>query len=204
MNIKCRLLGYPLPQTDLVGYESLVGWLRKNRIHKLDGNVVEIGSFLGGGTAKLAKFFGKYGKKIYAVDIFDVSFDQTSNIDGLNMCSLYHKMLKGRNQEDVFKEVTQKYGNIVVIKGDSKKITLPCRRICFSFIDGCHDPEYVRNDFYLVWHKTVPGGVVSFHDYDGDLPQTTKTIDELIEANKNEIREISQIKEKWILLLIKK
>ena len=113
---------------------------------------------------------------------------------------------KGRvtPQEEVFRETTRKCPNVVMIKGDSKQVTLPCREICFSFIDGCHDPDYVRNDFYLVWDKTVAGGVVGFHDYGSNLPQTTKAIDKLIEYNKNSIKETSQIKEKWVLLLTKK
>ena len=204
LNIKSRVLGYPLNAADLVGYESLLDWIKQNQIHTLDGDVVEIGSFLGGGTAKLARLFGRYSKKVYAVDIFDPSFDQTENLDGNSMSSLYSKVLRGRNQEDVFREVTAKYSNIVVIKEDSKEIALPCRRICFSFIDGCHDPDYVRNDFYLVWDKTVSGGVVGFHDYGANLPQTTTAIDGLIQANKHDIKQVARIEEKWIILLTKK
>ena len=202
--LRSRLWGYPPPGTDLVGYESLLAWLEKNQIDKLDGDVVEIGSFLGGGTAKLARFFGKHNKKVYAVDIFEPSFDNTKNIDGNSMASLYSQVLTDRNQEKVFRETTKKYTNIVMIKGDSKQVTVPCRAICFSFIDGCHDPDYVRSDFYLVWDKTVSGGVVGFHDYGANLPQTTRTIDELIEVNKDNVKITSQIGSKWIILLVKK
>ena len=206
LSIRNKPLGDPLPDTDLVGYESLLAWVEENNIHTLDGDVVEIGSFLGGGTAKLARFFGRHGKKVYTIDIFDLDFDNSRNLDGNAMSSLYRNVLEslgGRSQEDVFKEVTRKYSNIEVIKEDSKKAKLPCRRICFSFIDGCHDPDYVRSDFYLVWDKTVSGGVVGFHDYGGNLPQTTRVIDELIQANKDSIKQVSQIKEKWIILLKK-
>ena len=202
--LRNTLLGYPPPGTDLVGYESLLAWLKKNQIAKLDGDVVEIGSFLGGGTAKLAKFFAKYDKRVFAIDIFEPSFDKTKNIDGNSMASLYSQVLRGRNQEEVFKETTRKYLNVVMIKGDSKQVTAPCRAICFSFIDGCHDPDYVRSDFYLVWGKTVSGGVVGFHDYGANLPLTTRTIDELIEVNKDSIKVTSQIGSKWIILLTKK
>lgn len=204
LSIRNRLMGYPPPGIDLVGYESLLDWIMQNRIYALDGDVVEIGSFMGGGTAKLARFFGRYGKKVYAVDIFDPNFDHTKNLNGNNMSSIYLEVLKGRNQEDVFKELTWRYSNIQVIKGDSKKVVLPCKEICFSFIDGCHDPDYVRNDFHLVWDRTVSGGAVGLHDYQGDLPQTTRTIDDLVEANRHSIERISIIKEKWIILLKKK
>lgn len=202
--LRNKLLGYPLPGTDLVGYESLLAWLKKNQIAKLDGDVVEIGSFWGGGTAKLARFFDKYNKKVFAIDIFEPSFDDTKNVDGNSMASLYAQVLRGRNQEEVFKKTTRKYPNVVMIKGDSKQVTVPCRAICFSFIDGCHDPDYVRSDFYLVWGKTVSGGVVGFHDYGANLPQTTRTIDELIEVNKDSVKVTSQIRSKWIILLTKK
>jgi len=202
--LRNRLLGYPPPGTDLVGYESLLAWLEKNQIAKLDGDVVEIGSFLGGGTAKLAKFFGKCGKKVFAIDIFEPSFDKTKNIEGNSMASLYSQVLRGGNQEEVFRETTRKYLNVIMMKGDSKQVTVPCRAICFSFIDGCHDPDHVRSDFYLVWGKTVSGGVVGFHDYGADLPLTTRTIDELIEVNKDSVKVTSQIESKWIILLTKK
>ena len=64
--------------------------------------------------------------------------------------------------------------------------------------------DYVRNDFHLVWDKTVSGGIVGFHDYGGDLPQTTRTIDELIEVNRHSIEHVSMIEEKWIILLKKR
>jgi len=204
LRITSRVLGYPPPGTDLVGYESLLDWIRENKIQTLDGDVVEIGSFLGGGTAKLARFFGGRGKKVYAVDIFDPSFDNTRTPEGISMSSLYSGVLRGRKQEDVFKKLTRKYSNIVVINEDSKKVMLPCSEICFSFIDGCHDPDYVRNDFYLVWDKTVSGGVVGFHDYETALPLTTSAIDGLIESEKESIELVSRIREKTIILLTKK
>jgi hypothetical protein len=120
------------------------------------------------------------------------------------MASLYSQVLRGRNQEEVFKEITGEYANVVMIKGDSKQVMLPCHEICFSFIDGCHDPDYVRSDFYLVWDKTVSGGVVGFHDYGANLPQTTRMIDGLIQTNRDSIGATSQIVEKWIILLTKR
>lgn len=202
--IKNRLFGLPPPGTDLVGYETLLEYLNKKRINVLDGDVVEIGSFLGGGTAKLARYFGICNKIIYAIDNFEPTYDTTRSTDGYIMSSLYFNILRGRNQEDVFNKVTRKYTNVVVIKGDSKKVVLPCKHLCFSFIDGCHSPDYVISDFNLVWDRTVHDGMVGFHDYGGNLPQTTKTIDQLIRDNKGSIKETLQIKEKCIILLIKK
>jgi hypothetical protein len=204
LSVRSTFLGYPPPWTDLVGYESLLAVIKRKQVYALEGDIVEIGCFCGGGTAKLARFFSKHNKKVYAVDIFDPTFDQTKNLDGNTMSSLYSGVLGGRKQEEVFRDVTKKYSNVIMIKGDSKKVVLPCERICFAFIDGCHDPDYVKNDFYLVWGKTVSGGIVGFHDYDGNLPQTTKAIDELIEANANNISSIEKLGKKWIILLTRR
>lgn len=204
INFRNMLRGLPPVWSDLVGYESLLSIIKKYRVFKLDGDIVEIGSFLGGGTAKLAKFFLKYGKKIYTIDVFNPSFDLTMNLSGHSMASLYKKYLKGENQWEVFQKVTKKYPNIVVLKGDSKKVNIPADKLCFSFIDGCHDPDYVKNDFYLVWGKTVSNGIISFHDYDGDLSQTTAAIDSLIEVHRDQIKRLVKIEKKWILLIFRR
>lgn len=154
---------------------------------------MEIGSFLGGGTAKLARFFAKYNKMVFAVDIFDPAFDDTENLNGNSMSTLYSRVLRGRNQDGVFREKTRKYRNVFKIKGDSRQVTLPCREICFSFVDGCHDPDYVQDNHHLVGDKTVSGGVLAFHDCGRNLTQTTGTTDQLIEVNKDSIEESSQI-----------
>lgn len=88
-------------------------------------------------------------------------------------------------------------------------VTLPPdTELCFSFIDGNHDPEYVRSDFYLAWNATVPGGVVAFHDYDetsgSNLPHVTKAVNELIELNKGAISNKHWIRETAMMLLGKR
>ena len=49
---------------DFVGYEVLVEFMEKRGVQKLEGDIIEIGAFMGGGTAKLAKFGQKCGKKV--------------------------------------------------------------------------------------------------------------------------------------------
>lgn len=178
---------------DWVGYEVIIQYIKNNRIHEADGNFVEIGTLFGGGAKKLAVFLKKYSplKKLYVIDIFDPNFDITKNIHGDTMSNLYLSALKkfrGKTQWQIFKEVTSKQGNIIVIKSDSKKAKIPSRQIAFTFIDGNHQPEYVLNDFYLVWRKTTIGGAVSFHDYGGDLPQVTEAINHLIKTHERNIK----------------
>jgi len=210
---KCRgeaaLRPQPKPKVeisnDFVGYEVLVDFMRKRKLHRLEGDIIEIGAFMGGGTAKLARFVRKYDKRVYAVDIFDPGCDKTQDKSGAKMCDIYEAFLKGRSQLSVYQQTTHHFDNIVTINMDSKKVSFhKGQKFIFGFIDGNHQPDYVRNDFYLIWRHLVPGGCIGFHDYNFDLPEVTATIDELIKKHGSEISEVHKIKEKHILLLTRK
>ena len=190
---------------DFVGYEVLVNFMEERALHELEGDIIEIGAFLGGGTAKLARFAQNYGKKVFAIDIFDPSCDRTRDLNGTRMCDIYEAFLQGRSQLEVYGETTRGFDNIITLDMDSKEVEFPReQRFIFGFIDGNHQPEYVRNDFYLVWRNLVPGGSVGFHDYGFDMPEVTEAVDGLIGEHKDEISEVHEIKDKHILLLIKK
>ena len=186
--------GFPPPPsfTDMSGYELLLDTIIQQKIYQLEGDFVEIGVFLGGGTYKLSKLLEKLGvnKKIYAIDIFNPEFDKTTCTRGESMSELYKRILKGKNQYEVYKEITKDCKNVVTLVGDSKKITLPCEKVAFAYIDGNHSPEYVKNDFYLVWNKLVSNGIIAFDDYGYDLPQVTKTIHQLIGEQHDKILKI--------------
>ena len=190
---------------DFVGYEVLIDFMKERALHELEGDIVEIGAFLGGGTVKLARFAQKYGKRVFAIDIFDPRCDRTRDLSGTRMCDIYQAFLQGRSQLEVYRETTRGLDNIVTLDKDSKEVEFPQeQRFIFGFIDGNHQPDYVRNDFYLVWRNLVPGGSVGFHDYDFDLPEVTEAVDGLIGEHKDEISEVHEIKEKHIVLLTKK
>ena len=74
----------------------------------------------------------------------------------------------------------------------------------FGFIDGNHQPDYVRNDFLLIWDNLVSGGVVALHDYKSELPEVTRTIDRLLDEKKKKIASTTEISEKHIVLVTKK
>ena len=189
---------------DFVGYEVLLDFIREQALHKLEGDLVEIGVFMGGGTVKLARFARKYHKKVYAIDIFDPSADNSETSEGVKMSDIYQAFLEGRSQLEVYQETTGGFDNIVTIKEDSKSVRFPREeKFIFGFIDGNHHPDYVRNDFYIVWHNLVTNGVLGFHDYDFELPEVTKTIDDLIAEHTSEISKVQEIKEKHIILLTK-
>ena len=198
-----------LPQEDVsndfVGYEVLIDFMGKRALQKLEGDIIEIGVFMGGGTAKLARFAKKYGKKVYAVDIFDPNCDKTQDINGVRMCDIYQAFLQGRTLLEVYRQTIQSFDNIITIQKDSKKVKFPREQnFIFGFIDGNHQPDYVRDDFYIIWRNLVPGGSVGFHDYNFDLPKVTDVINSLINKHRDDISEVHEIKEKHIVLLTRR
>ena len=56
---------------DFVGYEVLIDFMKQRALYELEGDIIEIGAYMGRGTAKLARFAQTYGKKVYTIDVFD-------------------------------------------------------------------------------------------------------------------------------------
>ncbi|NPV54709.1 MAG: class I SAM-dependent methyltransferase [Firmicutes bacterium] len=207
--MKVNGISSPPAGTDLVGYETLIRFIKRKGLLHRPGDIVEIGTFLGGGAFKLAKYLERMRsrKLIYVIDIFNIECDKTMNTENVEMSSLYERALQhfnGKSQWDIFTEVTNNCYNIRVIKGDSKGIHIPATDICFAFIDGNHDPTYVENDFYLIWNRLVPNGVIAFHDYKWDLPKVTEKIDEIILKHRSDIYNIYNNKHKHIIYITKK
>lgn len=190
---------------DLVGYETLIEFIEKHNLYRLEGDILEIGSFLGGGTVKLAKSAMKHKKKVFTVDIFAPDSDITVNTEGYSMKDIYNFILQGKSQKDIFYKVIEGFDNITVIHTDSIELTFrEDEAFFFTFIDGNHSSSYVWNDFKLAWNNTVSEGVVAFHDYKGDLPETTDAINKIIDTYREEISQTEEISEKKIIFLFKK
>jgi len=203
-----RFLRYFLPQKpqaiDFVGYEALLDFIEAHSLYRLEGDLIEIGSFMGGGTVKLARYARKHGKRVFAVDIFDPATDNTATPDGTRMSDIYVAFLEGRTQLDVYEEAVRGLDNVVTIRQDSKTVSFPAKqKFIFGFIDGNHQPDYVRNDFNIIWPHLIPGGVLGFHDYNTELPDVTDCIDALIAEHTNEIGETQEIEPQHIILLVK-
>ena len=194
---------------DFVGYEVLIDFIKQRALYKLEGDIIEIGAYMGRGTAKLAKFAQRYGKKVYAIDVFDPSLDKTLSKSGIKAGDVYEAFLQGRSMSEAYRESTRGFENIVTIREDSQKISFPKeQKFFFGFIDGCHQQAYVENDFHVIWPPLVSGGALGFHDYKfDDWPEVTKAADKLIQAHKTEISEAYELEGKYnivSLLLIKK
>ena len=194
---------------DFVGYEVLIHFMKQRLLHELEGDIIEIGAYMGRGTAKLAEFARRYDKKVYAVDVFDSSLDKTISKSGVKAGDVYEAFLQGRSMLEAYQESTRGFDNIVTMREDSKKVSFPEeQRFIFGFIDGCHQQSYVENDFYVIWPHLVSGGVLGFHDYKfDDWSEVTKAADRLIHAHRREISEAYEVEGKYnilSLLLIKK
>jgi len=196
-----------LPQwTDLAGYEALIERIEREGLNRIAGDFLEIGCFLGGGTAKLAKIAASAGKRVFVIDLFDPSFDVTANLSGERMADLYHRFLGGLTQEEVFRRVTAPWAHAIqVIRQDSMKVQFPAEfKLAFAFVDGNHDPAWVSSDFELVWRHLVPGGWAGFHDYRGDLPDVTAALDRKLAQHENEIGRVETVPGRWMLLVEKR
>jgi len=194
---------------EFVGYENLISFVEERALHKSEGDIVEIGAYMGGGTVKLAEFAKRYGKKVHAIDIFDPSLDETIGKGGVKACEVYQAFLCGRSMLEVYQETIRGFDNIITIKDDSKKVKFPKgQKFIFGFVDGCHQQVYVENDFHVIWPNLVRGGVIGFHDYKfDDWPEVTKAVDRLMEAHKSEISEVHEIEGNYgifSILLVKK
>jgi len=188
--------GYPPPPpwSDITGYEPILDTIRDQNLHRLDGDFLEIGVFLGGGTYKLSKLLAAEAphRTLVAVDLFDPGFDRTA-AEGLAMADIYAAHIDGfstATQRELFEQVTAGATNVTVVEGDSTKVEIPTDKLAFSFIDGHHAADYVRQDFLTAWQRTVPGGVVALHDYGSTLPSVTHTVNALVGEHAEEIARI--------------
>jgi len=194
---------------DFVGYEVLIDFMKQRGLYELEGDIIEIGAYMGRGTAKLAKFAQRYGKKVYAIDVFDPSLDKTVSKSGIKAVEVYEAFLQGRSMLEAYQESTRGLDNIITIREDSKKVSFPKeQRFIFGFIDGCHRQAYVENDFHVIWPHLVSGGAIGLHDYKyDDWPEVTEAADKLMHEHKREISDAYEIEGKYnilSLLLVKR
>ena len=137
----------------LRGEGNFLSELSKNR--KI---IVEIGSFEGGSTLKLAK---NPNCKVYAID---------PHLEGS-----FNK----------FKQNIRNYKNIVpIIKKSEDAIDDVTEKIDFLFIDGSHKYDDVLKDFILWSPKVRDGGIVAFHD-SYNIEDVRKVVIEKLYLSKN-------------------
>src|SRR5450759_863981 len=105
--VKCFLSSqqYAPLGTDFIGYNSIIDFFNFNSILNVEGDIVEIGTFLGGGAIKISKYIrGRSAKRLFIIDVFDPNFDWTKSTDGQSMASIYRDALsryKGKTQFEI-------------------------------------------------------------------------------------------------------
>ena len=194
---------------EYVGYENLIRFIEDRALQHLDGDIIEIGAYMGGGTVKLARFARKYHKKVFAVDTFDPGVDLTVGRGGVTAGDVYRAFLEGASMFEVYEKTTAGLDNIVTIRKDSRYLAFPReQKFFFGFVDGCHQRSYVENDFAVIWPQLVSGGAIGFHDYKfDDWPEVTPAVDGIVSDHRSEIVAIEEIRgrgEVATLLLVKR
>ncbi len=194
---------------EYVGYENLIRFIEDRALQHLNGDIIEIGAYMGGGTVKLAGFARKYGKKVFAVDTFDPGVDRTVGRGGVTAGEVYQAFLEGPSMFEIYEKAIEGWDNIVTIRKDSRYLAFPReQRFFFGFVDGCHQRSYVENDFAVVWPQLVSGGAIGFHDYKfDDWPEVTPAVDGIVSDHRDQIAETVEIKGRGdvsTLLLVKR
>ncbi len=180
---------------EFVGYENIIAFMERKGLHKLEGDFVEVGAYMGGGTAKLAQYAGKYGKKVFAIDLFQPGLDDTVGKGGVKAGDVYEAFLQGRSMLEAYKENTRTFDNVVTIIADSRRVTFPVsQRFSFGFIDGCHQASFVESDFRLLWGHLVSGGAIGVHDYKFEgWPEVTVAAENILSAYEGEIAAVEEL-----------
>lgn len=131
-------------------------------------HVVEIGTFMGVTTVNLARMLP--GHKVITVSL---PMGQVPLL-------AYHEGDMGYNSREVCSFPDDVAGRIEHLLEDSAHLWLAADvQIGFGFVDGSHTADYVMNDFYLLYHRTVVGGVIAFHDYNDGHAEVVAAVDKL-------------------------
>lgn len=154
----------------MTDYVSILEFLRPR---VTNGDIVEVGAFIGEGTRQLAESFPS--KQVVALDCFDIHKDTAANQDGIKMSQFYETELQGRDQELTFLQNIAHLKNVTVRKGDST--TYKHKGAVFvTVIDGGHTAAVLTKDFK---NAVKNSAYIAIHDYNHDIPAVTQTVDEL-------------------------
>jgi hypothetical protein len=150
---------------------------------------VEIGSLLGKTTIPLASL---RMHRVISIDPHDGPWEIDSGIGGRD------RRIEMGNTLEKFKANLKYYGvedNVTIVQEFSDKAAEQWNKedvICCIFIDGCHEYEWVKHDYYAFKPFMHERCVIAFHDYNPrSFPQVVLAVDEIV-AN-DQIEQIYQI-----------
>ena len=188
----------------LADYDFAIDFFNQHDGGNVEGDVLELGCFLGFGTAKLAASAQTHGKTVHTADYFGVDFgkpEMVTSVSGRRYLKLYH----GQTQREVFDQITRKYSNIEVYAGDITKLEFPeSQRFAFSFIDAAHEYEEVEYYLKLSWSHMTPGGVLALNDYlNPETPEVTQAADDFVSKSQDMIAATGLKEERRMIAFVK-
>ena len=130
-----------------------------------EGEIVEIGSFMGKSTCWLAAGIvdSPSPRRIYAVDHFKGSIEHQVGRFCENKAIAECGTTLTAFRENLINVKLDRYVNPIV--GSSEEIAAKWNKpICLLFIDGDHSYEGVKKDFEMWSPFVVKGGLIAFHD----------------------------------------
>ena len=142
---------------------SMADILFEFRNKGLKGDVVEIGSFKGKTTVFLGRIMETLfpQNKLYSIDPYTVDGAEKSlHLDDFNQIN------------DIYQSFISKTDSL----NNHKHLRMPSKEaesklpnnLIFSFIDGEHSYEAVKNDFEIMFNKTINGGIIAIDDFKND------------------------------------
>jgi predicted O-methyltransferase YrrM len=146
-------------------------------LQQVEGNILEIGSWLGRSTVFLAKGCSYSGNGfVYAIDHFKGNVGKEES---------YFKNVTSKEtiSEDfrnnlVKAQVTDNVKQMVMSSQDAAKIISEKLRIIF--IDADHSYQGTKRDIEQWHHQVISGGYFVFHDYSTHHPGVIKAVNEFI------------------------
>jgi hypothetical protein len=135
--------------------------LKHQEVHKIHGNILEIGAYLG----KSAVVLGAYKSKNEEVFICDVFQGLTDSENSQENDYSYSDLTRKSFERNYFKA----HGELPkILECSSMKLwsEIPEEKFRFIHVDGSHLYDLVRNDLDFATNSlTVPGGVIVMDDF---------------------------------------
>ena len=182
---------------------SLIDYLKDRGF--VSGDILEIGTFLGELTKTLATMGKLDHRHVVTVDICDFDTDQTVNARGVRMNEYYKRICSG-DQFEIIQKKLNDLRNVIFIKLSSPRVTDKKlklgkgKKFALIVLDGSKNNSIVRSDMKWSWGKLKKGGILAVHDYQGDIPDLTKTIDETVQQLRIKDAQRSVLSGWWLLL----
>jgi len=161
-------------QTELLNQvRSIPGWfsdqdlfifqiiLRRQKAHKIQGNILEIGAYLGKSAVVLGAYKSK-SEEVFVCDVFQGLTDsENSQENDYSYSDLTRKSFE-RNYSNAHGELPK------ILECSSIKLwsEIPDEKFRFIHVDGSHLYDLVRNDLdFAINSLTVLGGVIVIDDF---------------------------------------